>query len=75
MNVNPLQLGIAFLYPLRTENFRGYSKATAVCNGLSSLDHVKYFFVIILFRQKLPFVTSTCFTTIFKTIQKDEKPK
>ena len=44
-NFNPLQPGVAFLYPLRTlENlqktfrfsdvFRGYRKATLGCNGL-----------------------------------------
>ena len=70
MSVDPLQPGVAFLYPLKTENIRGYRKATAVCNGLSSLDHVKYFFIIILFRQKLPLVTSTCFSKTFKTMKR-----
>ena len=37
--------------------FRGYSKATPGCNGLNSLDHVKYFFAIVLFRQKLPLMS------------------
>ena len=37
--LNPLQPGIAFLYPLKTSGgkekfFRGYRKATPGCNGL-----------------------------------------
>ena len=34
--------------------FEGYRTATPGCNGLNSLDHVKYFFAIVLFWQKLP---------------------
>ena len=37
--------------------FRGYRKATPGCNGLNLLDHVKYFFAIVLFWQKLPLLS------------------
>ena len=47
---NPLQPGVAFLYPLKTsENlkvsdvFRGYRKATPSCNGLT--DSVLHFVI------------------------------
>ena len=63
-NFNPLQPSVAFLYPLKTsENlnvfwcFRGYRTAKPDCNGLNSLNHVKYFFAIVLFREKLPLLS------------------
>ena len=37
MRLNPLQPGVAFLYPLKTSENRGYRKATPVCNGLNTI--------------------------------------
>ena len=35
LQFNPLQSGVAFLYPLKTlENLTGYRKVTPGCNGL-----------------------------------------
>ena len=38
---NPLQPGVAFLYPLKTfrfsDVFRGYKKATPGCNGIKNV--------------------------------------
>ena len=34
VNINPLQLGVAFLYPLKTSD-RGYRKVKSGCNQLS----------------------------------------
>ena len=51
---------LLFYTPLSfSDVFRGYRKATQDCNGLNSLDHVKYFFAIVLSRQKLPLLRKT----------------
>ena len=55
--------------------FMGCRKATPGCNGLNSLNHVKYFFAIVLFRQKLPLQFAVVNFKTFKTIRKAEKPK
>ena len=48
VNFNPLQHGVAFLYPLKTSGklkvfwcFQGYRKATPGCNRLSS-DNIRF---------------------------------
>ena len=37
--------------------FMGFRKATPGSNGLNTLDHLKYFFAIVLFLQKLPLLS------------------
>ena len=44
-------------WPLTDPYLQRCRKPTPGCNGLNSLDHVKYFFAIVLFRQKLPLMS------------------
>ena len=55
--------------------FMGCRKATPGCNGLNLFNHVKYFFAIVLFRQKLPLQFAAVNFKTFKTIRKAEKTK
>ena len=69
--VNPLQCGVAFLYPLKSsENLQGYRKATPGCNGLVKEKLFINRLTIKPRKRKKALIVMNCFLINFKNLEK-----